>query len=247
MRANADNAILMQASVEEGPGMGGQGRAILMSESTENYIKAIQTLELRYGQASTNEIARALSVTMPSVTRMVKRLAAEGLIEHEPYRGAVLSEKGRRFANAVLRRHRLIELFLHQVLSVPWDEVHEYADRLEHAIGDDLTGKIDAFLGYPDHDPHGSRIPRADASALTIQGIALDQVESGSRVRLLEVPDEDSELLRLLDSWKLGIGSVVLVEDNSRLLDAVTLRTEFAQVALGRRVASLIRVERVES
>jgi len=215
----------------------------MLSDSTENYIKAIQALEQRYGQASTKRIARALSVTMPSVTRMVKRLAAEGLIEHKLYQGAVLTSSGQRIANAILRRHRLLEVFLHQTLQVPWDEVHDYAEKMEHAIDERLTERIDTYLGFPQRDPHGSPIPRAGQRNAAPQGAALDQAASGSRVRLLEVPDDDPEFLRHLSRLDLTIGTEVVVDQNSPYSDAIMLRLNDTQIPLGRKMAALIRVE----
>jgi DtxR family Mn-dependent transcriptional regulator len=215
----------------------------MLSDATENYIKVIQALERRYGQASTKRIAQALSVTMPSVTRMVKRLAADGLIEHKPYQGAVLTSNGHRIANTILRRHRLVEVFLHQTLEVPWDEVHTYAEKMEHAIDERLTERIDAYLGFPQKDPHGSPIPQVDKSTAAPQGLALDQVAPGTRVRLLEVPDDDPEFLRHLDRLNLTIGTVVVVDQNSPYTDAIMLRLEDTPIPLGRRMAALIRVE----
>jgi DtxR family transcriptional regulator, Mn-dependent transcriptional regulator len=215
----------------------------MLSDSTENYIKVIQTLQRRYGQASTKRIAQAMSVTMPSVSRMVKRLAAEGLIEHKPYQGAVLTSNGNRIANSILRRHRLLEVFLHQTLNVPWEEVHGYAEKMEHAIDERLTERIDAHLGFPQQDPHGSPIPQAGESNAAPQGVALDQAASGSRVRLLEVPDDDPEFLRHLSRLNLTIGSEVVVDQNSPYSDAIMLRLDDTQIPLGRRMAALIRVE----
>jgi DtxR family transcriptional regulator, Mn-dependent transcriptional regulator len=215
----------------------------MLSDSTENYIKAIQALERRYGQASTKRIAQALSVTMPSVTRMIKRLAAEGLIEHKPYQGAVLTSSGNRIANAILRRHRLLEVFLHQTLDVPWDEVHGYAEKMEHAIDEHLTERIDAYLGFPQRDPHGSPIPQAGQSNAAPQGVPLDQAASGSRARLLEVPDDDPAFLRHLSRLNLTIGTEVMVDQNSPYSDSIMLRLDDRQIPLGRRMAAMIRVE----
>lgn len=215
----------------------------MLSDSTENYIKVIQALQQRYGQASTKSIAQALSVTMPSVTRMVKRLAADGLIEHKPYKGAVLTSSGQRIANAILRRHRLLEVFLHRTLEVPWDEVHGYAEKMEHTIDERLTERIDTYLEFPKQDPHGSPIPQAGQSNAAPQGVALDQAASGSRVRLLEVPDDDPEFLRHLSRLDLTIGTEVVVDQNSPYSDAIMLRLNDTQIPLGRKMAALIRVE----
>jgi DtxR family transcriptional regulator, Mn-dependent transcriptional regulator len=215
----------------------------MLSDTTENYIKVIQALEQRFGQASTKRIANALSVTMPSVTRMVKRLAADGLIAHKPYKGAVLTSSGHRIANTILRRHRLMELFLHQTLEVPWEEVYGYAEKMEHAVDERLTERIDAYLGFPRCDPHGAPIPQPWQNPAAPQGLALDQAAPGTRVRLLEVPDDDPDFLRHLSDSKLTIGSVLTVDQNAPYADAIMLRLDDTQIPLGRKIAALIRVE----
>lgn len=216
------------------------------SSATENYIKIIDALQRRHNQASTKQIAQALEVTMPSVTGMLKRLLAEGLIEHTPYQGVTLTPLGQQIAHDVLRRHRLLELFLHQTLGVPWDEVHQYAEKMEHAIDERLAERIDVFLGHPAIDPHGAPIPRATQPLAPSQGLALDQVVAGTRVRLLEVPDEDPEFLRYLSRLGLTIGAVALVDEAVPYNDSLMLRLGDQLIPLGRKVAAEIRVEPVD-
>ena len=131
-----------------------------VSRSAEDYLKAILQLEAPDG-VSTSAIAAQLGVSQPSVTRMTKKLAADGLVSRVPYRGVTLTETGRRVALEVLRHHRLLELFLSDSLGMPLDEVHAEADRLEHVLSEELEARIDRALGFPTHDPHGDPIPNA--------------------------------------------------------------------------------------
>lgn len=130
------------------------------SESVENYLKTIWDLESKGGRAVTGELARRLEVSPASVTGMLKRLSSRGLIKYRPYRGATLAAEGRRAALNVVRRHRLIEAFLVEVMQVPVERVHVEAERWEHVISDEMAERMDALLGRPATDPHGSAIPR---------------------------------------------------------------------------------------
>jgi len=132
----------------------------MLTESVENYLGAILRLEeAGIGSASTSELAERLQVARPSVTGMLKRLAADGLVSHRRYRGVRLTRTGRREARRVIRRHRLVETFLVTVLGMPADRVHQEAHRLEHAVSDEVIDRLDLWLGRPAEDPHGQPIP----------------------------------------------------------------------------------------
>ena len=131
----------------------------MLTESVENYLTAILRLENGDRTVTTSALADSLEVARPSVTGMLKRLAAEGLVVHERYRGVQLTGRGRIAALQVIRRHRLVETFLVDTLGMPTDKVHAEAHRLEHALSDEVVDRLDAWLGRPAHDPHGSPIP----------------------------------------------------------------------------------------
>ncbi|MCS7051939.1 MAG: metal-dependent transcriptional regulator [Thermomicrobium sp.] len=169
----------------------------------EDYLKVIFALERDEGQVTTHRIAERLGVQSPSVTNMLKRLAALQLVEHRPYRGVRLTERGRAVAVEVIRHHRLLELFLTELLGYPWEAVHEEADRLEHGLSEELESWIDARLGYPTTDPHGHPIPRSDGSLPDHTGVRLDDVPAGQSVEVLHVADHDRACLRGLS--ELGI------------------------------------------
>jgi DtxR family Mn-dependent transcriptional regulator len=137
---------------------------IPLTQGEEDYLRAIYHLgEVGSGgPVGTVALANWLEVAAASATNMVKKLAARGLVDHSPYRGVVLTPAGRQAALEVVRHHRLLEQYLHEQLGLPWEQVHDEADRLEHAISEELETRIDRALGYPTHDPHGDPIPDAD-------------------------------------------------------------------------------------
>jgi DtxR family transcriptional regulator, Mn-dependent transcriptional regulator len=133
-----------------------------LSESIQDYLKSVHKLQAADGRVTIGALAKDQSVSPASASAMVKKLAALDLLEHEPYRGARLTESGERVAVEVIRHHRLIELYLAETLGLHVDDVHDEADRLEHVISEELEARIDRALGYPTHDPHGDPIPDAD-------------------------------------------------------------------------------------
>jgi DtxR family Mn-dependent transcriptional regulator len=133
-----------------------------LSDTIQDYLKEIYKLQEEEGRVTTNALARRQGVAAPSASGMVKKLAALGLAEHQPYHGVALTQAGRQVAIEVIRHHRLLELYLAQTLGLHVDDVHDEADRLEHVLSDKLEARIDRALGFPTHDPHGEAIPDAD-------------------------------------------------------------------------------------
>ena len=191
-----------------------------LSRSVEDYLKAIFGLSNGGGPASTSAIADALDIQPASVTGMVKRLAEAGLLEHVPYRGVRLTDAGERAALKVLRRHRVIETYLCELLDYEWDDVHAEAERLEHAASDELVERMATALGSPSHDPHGSPIPTRTGEIETTKMATLADAERGTRVRIREVPDEDADELRSMAADGLVPGVAVLV-DSAQDVDGV--------------------------
>jgi DtxR family Mn-dependent transcriptional regulator len=170
-----------------------------LSESIENYAKAIYALEQRDSAAvSTNALAARLDVTAASASSMVKKLAELKLVTHEPYKGVKLTEKGKRVALEVLRHHRLLELYLAESLGVPWDRVHDEAEVLEHVLSEELEELIAAKLGDPTHDPHGDPIPSRELRIEEELTESLAGLEVGTRGLFVRVSDSDPEMLRYL-------------------------------------------------
>lgn len=189
------------------------------SLTVENYVKTIfQISNDQEGKpASTGQIASALGVLPGTVTSMLKTLDAARLATHKPYEGVSLTRAGRMLALRMIRRHRLIELFLLRTLEMTWDEVHDEAEHMEHAVSDLLIDRIDSFLGHPDVDPHGDPIPRGESMTMVATDTetrSLAEVADGGRFRLARVLDQSSEFLRYLTESGLTLGTVGEVERN---------------------------------
>lgn len=196
---------------------------------------------------STGELAHALAVSPGTVTGMLKTLSEANLSIYTPYEGARLTESGQRLALTVLRRHRLLELFLAHTLAMPWDEVHEEAEHMEHAISERLVNRIDAFLGHPDVDPHGDPIPRADGSLAEVEGQPLVSLPSGHRFRLVRVVDQDPSFLRYLTECGLDLRTEGTLLENRPEAGAVTIRVGPRSVALGIEAAGKVLVTPLSS
>ena len=167
-----------------------------LSRSIEDYLKVIYRLEQESGSAQTSAIAEALSIAPPSVSGMVKRLADAGLVTHVPYRGVELTDAGRQQALKMLRRHRILESYLIEHLGYDWDDVHQEAEQMEHAVSDRLVDRIDTFLNHPDVDPHGDPIPRADGWVETPAHRSLSDCQADDEFRLSRVVDQSPDFLR---------------------------------------------------
>jgi DtxR family Mn-dependent transcriptional regulator len=175
--------------------------AVSGSEAIDDYLKAIFQLSGREErQVSSTEIAGNLDITAASVTNMLQKLAAlePPLVVYEKHRGVKLSKAGKKRALEIIRHHRLLETFLHQVLGYPWDEVHQEAERLEHFISERFEERIAAKLGHPGFDPHGHAIPALDGSLPTHDPRTLAQLKPGQTARVASVSDKDPEMLRYL-------------------------------------------------
>lgn len=184
-----------------------------LSRSVEDYLKAIYSLSGPGDPVSTSSIAETLDIQPASVTGMVKRMAEWGLLQHVPYKGVRLTEPGVREALRVLRRHRILETYLCEVLRFSWDDVHDEAERLEHAASEELIEKMAQALGFPSHDPHGSPIPTRSGDIETEELSTLAESAAGDRVLIHSVRDEDSDDLRSMAEEGLVPGVRLLVDD----------------------------------
>lgn len=216
------------------------------TQTVQDYLKAIYELQTERGRAPTNALAERLAVTPASASLMVKRLAGEGLVAHERYHGVVLSPSGRRVALEMIRHHRLIERFLADTLSVPWDEVHAEAERWEHVLSEDLEQRMDAALGFPTSDPHGSPIPGEDGKLPERPSLRLSELEPTEEGVVAEVSDEEPEFLRYVGGLGLYPGVAVRVVEAAPFDGPLTVRVDDeVEHALGREAAQRIRVRDV--
>jgi DtxR family Mn-dependent transcriptional regulator len=213
-----------------------------LTDAIQDYLKEIYKLEAAGRRPTTSALAEALEVSPPSVTAMLKKLATLGLVKHERYRGATLTPSGERVALEVIRHHRLIEQYLVETLGLPIDAVHVEADRLEHALSEELEAHIDRTLGFPTRDPHGDPIPDAELNVAAQDLTPLSTLEPGAKVTVQQVPDGDGELLRYLSKLKLTPGSRLLVRDSAPFDGPVTVRIGGADHAISRELAARIGV-----
>ena len=215
------------------------------SLTVENYLKSIFLIASR-GTAgcavATGELAQTLGVSPGTVTGMLKTLSEADLATYTPYEGARLTAAGRSLALKVLRRHRLLELFLAQTLRLAWDEVHEEAEHMEHAASDRLIDRIDSFLGFPEVDPHGDPIPRPDGSVAESVGTPLSLLTRGQRFRVTRVVDQDPAFLRYLTECGLDLGAAGELVENRPEAGILSLRLADHLAPIGSEAASKILV-----
>ncbi len=216
----------------------------LPTAAVEDYAKAIYSLT-GWGEetASTNDLADKLGVKAGSVSAMIKKLDRAGLVERVPYHGVRLTAEGTRVAMAVLRRHRLLELFLAEVLDVPWDRVHDEAEVLEHALSEDLTELISTKLGDPGFDPHGDPIPDRHLEIVEGETVALADLAPGDTARFVRVSDSNPEMLAYLSQCGIGVGDRFELTDRQPFDGPITIRVNAATHVLGLTLAQAMRVE----
>ena len=214
------------------------------SLTVENYVKAIYQIcaDGESALAATGQIAERLGVSPGTVTAMLKTLGESGLATYTPYEGAQLTTAGGALALGVLRRHRLIELFLVKTLNLTWDEVHEEAENMEHAVSDLLVDRIDAFLGRPETDPHGDPIPRADGTVNRLESHSLAECREGDQFRLARVIDQTPDFLRFLSEAGLPLGAQGHVISNHPEAGVLEVEIDGRRTSLGRQAADKIQV-----
>jgi DtxR family Mn-dependent transcriptional regulator len=219
------------------------------SLTVENYLKTIALIAGRDRadeRVGTGELALALNVSPGTVTGMLKTLSEANLATYTPYEGAQLTPAGEKLALKVIRRHRLLELFLVQTLKMAWDEVHEEAEHMEHAASEYLIDRIDAFLGHPEVDPHGDPIPRADGSLPEPEGIPLANLAPGQHFRVVRVVDQDPAFLRYLTECGLDLNAAGELCENRPESGALIFHLRARTVALGLTAAGKVLVSPVE-
>ncbi|MEC7900815.1 MAG: metal-dependent transcriptional regulator [Acidobacteriota bacterium] len=217
----------------------------MATSTVEDYLKQIYQAQLTApgSLVPTGQVASALEVAPGTATAMVKTLAEAGLVEYEPYSGVCLTPAGEKLASHVLRRHRLVELFLVEVMGMDWSEVHSEAELLEHAVSERLLRRIDTMLGGPQVDPHGDPIPTAGGEVATADYANLVTCPVEATLMLVQVTDQTSDFLRLMESYGLLPGVPVEVVARDEQADTVEVRPLGGnRVSLGFRAASKIRV-----
>ena len=214
------------------------------SLTEENYIKSIYSLSQRDGEVYVSELAKKLTVKLPTINSMIKKLAAKKLVAYSPYQGIKLTEKGKREALSIIRKHRLAELFLVKILNLGWEEVHDIAEQLEHVESELFFNRIDEMLGKPKVDPHGEPIPDINGKIASKNRISLSQVKEGGLAKISAVGNDDKSFLDHLNSKGLQIGDTVTIK-KKELFDGsvVILMKGKKQTMLSHQVAERIWVE----
>ena len=215
---------------------------MVLSQSVEDYLKAIYKLETEEKGASTTRIAEALDVSSASATNMVKRLSKMGLVNYQSYKGASLTASGRKIALEIIRHHRLLELYLLEVMGYSWDEVHDEAEKLEHHISEQFEDKIAELLDNPTHDPHGDPIPTKEGIMPEMETESLVNAEEGHHYLVSRVKNQDPELLRYLEKIGLLPGANLMIKDKGPFRGPITLTVEDNEQVLGHEVAEHILI-----
>ena len=220
---------------------------MLPSSTVENYLKAIYlgvgTLSGPHRLLPMGQLAAALGVAPGTTTTMVKTLAESGLVDYEPYAGVALTEAGGKLAALVVRRHRVVELFLVRVMGYRWDEVHDEAEQLEHVVSDRLIDRMDEMLGRPEVDPHGDPIPDPEGVIKPQPAQTLLTCPLHTAVTITRVIDQDKSFLRFIENHHLKPGESIEVEDRDAVSDSVRVRGKGDQrITIGTRAASKVLV-----
>lgn len=214
----------------------------------EDYLKTVFSLLREKGKINTNDLAMALKVSPPTVTQMVKKLHDAKLVQHEPYKRLILTPAGEKIAIEIVRHHRLIEQYLHEALGVPWDKVHEEAERWEHVISEEVEKRMDEALNYPTRDPHGSPIPTEELKIEHDEDLTLlSDLKEGDRAIVREVPDEDPGLLKYLSDLNLVLDTTFILEKREPFGGPIVISVEGAQLKVGKEAASQIWVKPIVS
>jgi len=218
---------------------------MVLSQSVEDYLKTIYTLEVEDTGASTTKIAGALGVSSASATNMVKRLSQMGLVDYESYKGATLTKSGQKIALEIIRHHRLLELYLLEVMGYSWDEVHDEAEKLEHHISERFEDKIAKLLDDPTHDPHGDPIPTKEGLIPEMDARPLVEAEADQQYIVSRVKDQDPELLRYLEKIGLLPGIRITIKEKAPFKGPITMVIENKKQVIGNDVAQNIFVAKI--
>lgn len=213
-----------------------------LTSAHEDYLKAIYLLMAEGTKVNNSALANYLDVSPASTTNMVKKLADLELVAYEPYQSITLTEAGQRVALEVLRHHRLLELYLHQKLNLPWDQIHAEADRLEHVISEALEDAIAEALGNPTIDPHGDPIPSKDGRVETVAGVPLSMAELDRPGRLVRVLVQDADRLNYLGTLGLYPNAIVTLLKRAPFAGPLLIDVNGDHHALAHDMAELLLV-----
>ncbi len=222
--------------------------ASFMSEATkieEEYLESIFRLEEKYSVAKTGDIAKSLNVALGTVTNTIERLEQQSFLSHKPYKGVKLTEKGRKIAVTIIRKHRLSERMLTDLLKMDWSKVHDSACLLEHALTDDVIKLLDKTLGYPKTCPHGRPIPTKSGKIIEDDSQPLEKLPEGGKGVVLKVVNEDKDYLSYLSSINIIPGTLLEILKKGPFEEPITVKIKGKKNPLSRKLASTIHVVKV--
>ncbi len=217
----------------------------MASEQIENYLKNIYKLSSNEGKVTTSSLSEKLQISPASVSEMIKKLAEEGTLTHTPYKGVELTEEGKLLALRIIRKHRLWEMFLVEVLHFGWDEIDNEAERFEHIMSDKMEEKIDHVLGHPSIDPHGDPIPTKDGEIHCSMSFPLNESKEGSMVRVLRVSDSNSEMLQYISSIGISLNKEIQIKQKMNFDNSLLIKINDKEINISSTIASSIFVENV--
>jgi DtxR family Mn-dependent transcriptional regulator len=223
----------------------GLTRPRALSRAQEDYLKVLYNLHGDQRSVPTRDLAHRLSISSPSVSEMVTRLSAKGLVEHDRYRGQRLTGEGRKIALELVRHHRLLEMFLVEMLGYSWDEVHDEAERLEHVISERMEQRIFELLGRPELDPHGHAIPSLSGQVRSLSERTLSESRPGESVVLQGVSDDDPDRLRELERRGLVPGTRIEIMGESKFEAPIEVRIKGRRASIPLGLARGMFVEEV--
>ena len=216
-----------------------------ITDQAEEYLEVIYRLESKVGFARTMALSRELGVVPGSITNTIENLERKGLVIHRPYKGVTLTDNGRKIASSILRRHRLAERLLTDILHLDWSEVHDPACKLEHAISPELIKPLEKALGHPKRCPHGNPIPTNCGGILEEETVALTELDTKTSGVIIKITEEKAETLQQLTKLKLTPGERVQIE-NVVPRSSVTIRVRNESCTIDHAVASIIYVKKSE-
>lgn len=216
-----------------------------LSQSTQNYLKAVWNLEeWSRNPVTATTLAARVGVKISTASDAIKKLTHQGLLRHARYGSITLTPQGRQYAVAMVRRHRLIETFLVEMLGYQWDQVHDEAEKLEHAVSDFMVDRMDERLGYPQRDPHGDPIPGADGTLRSFEAILLSEFAENQRARIERISDANSELLQFFANNGIGYGTLIETQSSLPFSETVEIKVlgQESSVSLGRTASDAVWV-----
>lgn len=220
---------------------------IMKNISKEDYLSVIYKSSDSNGEIKANQIAEKLNISGAAVTDMLRKLSKEGYVEYKRYKGTKLTKSGEDYARSMVRRHRIWELFLHQIVGLPWDKVHNEAENLEHSSSDELIDRLEEMLDYPEFDPHGDPIPdRNGKMPKGNLGIPLSTVEPGNKVKVNRVHDFDSSFLQYISKIGIELNKEIIVVDAMEFDHSLLIKVDKKETSISSKVAANIFVTEVK-